>query len=182
MTNLLPQHARRSVIIEYWIRVGTVWSVMLTFGFLALSVLLLPTYRVIQSERGVVGDRQDIIFAEPAANTEGSVQIVEETNVLARELVQKTVLVTLSEIIAAVNTAAIDGVHIRSYDVTRNGTAVQSLQIQGVASTREVLAAFKTSLENQALFASAEVPIGDLVRDTNLPFVITIDIAESFNK
>lgn len=182
MTNLLPQHARRSVIIEYWIRVGTVWSVMLTCGFLALGVLLFPTYRVIQSERELVGGGEDIVTAEPISNTDGAVQIVEETNILARELEQKTVLITLSEVIAAVNTAAIEGVRIRSYDVVRNGTAVQRFQIQGVASTREVLAAFKTSLENQALFASAEVPIGDLVRDTNLPFVITVDVAESFNK
>jgi len=55
---------------------------------------------------------------------------------------------------------------------------IEEVLVQGVSPTRSELAQYKVSLEDNPLFESAEVPISDLARDANLPFVITITLSQ----
>jgi hypothetical protein len=50
--------------------------------------------------------------------------------------------------------------------------------VQGVAARREDLIALKQALEQNALFATALVPISDLAKERDLSFTITITPAK----
>ena len=50
MINLIPPDALKGVKREYYVRVGTVWAFLLTGAFVALILLLIPLYVLINSQ------------------------------------------------------------------------------------------------------------------------------------
>lgn len=181
MINLIPPQARKSIILEYWLRVVSVWAILFTVVGLIVGTLLLPSYTLLRSQFETLEEQTASLSAEDKTLSEAEA-IIRDTNAFASELQKGNPNLNLGTLINAVNEAAVDGITFRTYSVERAGTEVHEIKIQGVASSRSSLAALKTALEENALFETAAVPISDLVRDIDLPFAITVTLSEPSNE
>lgn len=181
MTNLIPPHARINVIREYWLRVATVWALLLSCAVVAISALLIPTYVSLQSQISFLKSSESTL-TEDHKDVSSIESVIERTNALALQLAAPDAMLSIGKVIDAVNDSVPPGVTLRTYRVVRNGTSIDSVEVQGVASSRTALADLKTRIEAHALFTDANVPISDLIKESNLPFAIVITLDSSFNR
>lgn len=176
--NLLPPGARSMLLKEYWLRVTSVWAILAALAFIAVGALLVPSYFLVQSEEAALMTERQAL-AEKTDGVSSVERDVKAANALATALRNAEVPQRMSPIIAAVQEAAPTGIALRSYQMERSDRAVEALTIVGVALTRDALISFQRALEATEMFASAEVPIADLVKERDLPFRITVRIADS---
>jgi Tfp pilus assembly protein PilN len=84
----------------------------------------------------------------------------------------------VSDVIEEIVRSAPKGIVFSTFQAAREGQQLKTVDVQGEAATRNALASLKTALEASPLFETANVPISDLARENNLPFVVTITLSE----
>jgi len=179
MINLLPPQARKAVTREYWLRVVTVWALLLAVGCIACGLLLMPSYVLLQAHLAAVTTEAGALENAGGDAFEAEARI-KEANLLAEELADNSATVTLSGIIMSIDQARKSAsITLNAYAVERTTEGLETVHVQGVARTREALLAFQEALEAEPLFETATVPIANLVRGTNLPFAMTITLADT---
>lgn len=177
MINLIPPKGHTTLKHEYFLRVGATYCFLLSGVFIALSILLTPTYVLVSSQLKLLTTEVDEDSDTKAQFMEAE-RAVEEANQMIVQLRTPAPKETISDLIREVNRVAGPDITFRTFQVERTEGVVKSLVVQGVAPSRSSLATLESSLESSPLFESAEVPISDLARDSNLPFVITITVRE----
>ena len=176
MINLLPPEAHSGIKREYWIRVLSVWALLLAGAFFVTALLLAPSYVLVSSELKALKSN-----TAATNDSEEAYRAAEEKVLAANALVGQLDIpqpkVAISEILDTIERTQSPGITLRTYSIRREGRSINEFHLQGVADSREALANFKAELEREALFESADIPISDLARDENLPFVVTLTIS-----
>lgn len=177
MINLIPPEGQKILRWEYVFRVGGTLGALFGGIFLMLAVALVPTYVLIgaQIKSSLAEAKKDNGEREAFAKAD---EEVKTTKALIRQLKSSVPPLTMSEAIEEINRVVPKGISFKTFVVDDKGGKILKIQAQGTATTREVLAELKSSLEASALFEKAEVPIADLARDVSLPFTITITLSE----
>lgn len=176
MINLLPPSARKQVQIEYWIRVSSVWVILLGCACIIIGSLMVPSLILVQSQLAVYdGEYQ-------AASTQKNVyetleQDVRVANGIAAQLVSSDVDRLFSNIISEIEEVAGRTVALSSITFSRTDMIVQSVQITGEAASRSLLVQFRDELETSPLFDSAALPLANLAKDKDVPFSIAIIVS-----
>ncbi len=179
MINLLPHEARKLLIKEYWLRVTTLWAFLGTAALVGISALFLPSYLLIESEKRAF-EAAHVISSETRETIADIEAEVTAANGLATELKGRMTRGTITESVRAVFEAVPSGVVVSSYVTSRTALGIESIRVQGVATSREALIAFQQALEAQEAFTDAEVPIDDFVKGSDLSFEIHISVADNF--
>lgn len=175
MSNLIPPYARQAIKKEYWIRVLSVWVILIATGLLITALLLLPAYVLIESQKK----------AYATAYSEASVQssefaditdVINNTNALTRELLLQVETTSIVSYITVVNNALSTDTQLSyfSYDQKQ-----QVIAIRGIATDRQALAALKTRLEATNKFKRIELPIGSLAGNQNISFSMQLVLKET---
>ncbi len=176
MINLLPPNARKQVQVEYWIRVSSVWVILLGCACIIIGLLMVPSLILVQAQLAVYdGEYQ-------AASTQNSVyekleQDVQVANGIATQLGTSDGDRLFSNIISEVEGIAARTVVLNSIAFSRTDIGVQSVQITGESASRLLLVEFRDALENSPLFDSAALPLANLAKDKDVPFSITIIVS-----
>jgi hypothetical protein len=169
MINLLPPEGHRAVKQEYFFRAGA--SVLLLFSCVGifLTVAFIPTYVL-------VGAQIKAFEGTEKSNPDTSVVTevdMKETEDLLKQLKKTSEQQTTNSLIKKIEETASSEIMFKTFRIDMNkGTT--TIQVQGIAETREALAQFKNALVATDVFEKADVPISDLARETDLPFMITI--------
>ncbi len=176
MANLIPPAAKRSIKIEYWVRVVSVWAVLFGVAALTLAVLNAPVYLLIKSQlqthSGSFNDAHEQnssnekIEAEILAANDNAALLIGMKNI-------KPVVPYVTEIESYVN----EKITLNTFSVSRTGTAVSSVSLTGVAVDRASLVEFSRAIENSDTFSEASIPLSNLAKDSNIPFTINAVIA-----
>jgi len=155
------------------------WSVGAFFVGVAIAfggVFFVPSYMLLHSHIGTVTQETDSLEGRATTAREAKA-LVKKTNLFATELTQGLHNYTFSEIITAIQSVQGDGVELESFTASRDETgAIGEIKVRGSAVSREDLTAFKKNIEAQSMFGTAEVPIEDFVKGSDLPFTITISV------
>jgi len=118
----------------------------------------------------------------PVEGEGGDIEIVEEdmvrTEAILTELRKVPNTPQMSVLIREIESAANRGISFRNFSLQSDPKALTPIVVQGTASRREDLVALKQAIEAHELFASAEVPLADLAKEREVPFTITITLAE----
>ncbi len=175
MINLVPPEAERLIKKEYYFRVGGTIAFLLAGVFLALTVALIPTYVLIAAQIQTSYDSHMVRDDESFKQADVEVKTVEQ---LLRQLTLESAVIPTSTAVEEIQALSSTGIAFKTFVIEDAGGVITRIQIQGTASTREALAQFKARVETSANFLKAEVPIADLARDVNLPFTMTITMAE----
>ncbi len=179
MINLIPPQARKQVRIEYWVRVVSVWMLLLAVASFICALLLIPSLVLIQSQlkafEGAYKTASDQNDAYKALEKE-----VRDANTIARQLVSIDVTPLFTQFITDIENTAAKKVVLRSIDGKRNEEGfVEEIKVSGVAPTRTSLVAFKEELTKLDAFESVHLPLSNLAKDKDASFNIVITISNN---
>ncbi len=177
MINLIPPEGLQAVKREYIFRVGSTLALLFSAVFILLSVSLIPTYVLLESETNILANETGRTSDVDTKLNHVETEILMINNILTQ--VKSVGNETLpSSVIEAIQASAPAGVLLKNFSMNMSNGSIDSVQIQGVASTRESLVQFRTAVEALPLFGKAEIPLSDLAKDTNLPFGMVITLTQ----
>lgn len=176
MINLIPPAGYQILKREYLLRVGASFSFLMAVILFILTVSLAPTYILTSAQMADYETRINSVEDEALVFAEAERQVAEAHTILTQlQTVGHTV--HTSDILREIESIAPAGISFKTFYISSSAKdAAQTIQVQGVASTREALIRFKNAIEEVPRFEKAEVPIADLARDADLPFAITITL------
>lgn len=173
MINLIPQSAKKSILIEYWVRVATVWVILFSTAMLIGALIFLPTYVLISS--------QVAVYEESAAEATQKVENYENVSVSliqasqqAKIIIDETETPLFSDYIDLFESKQGQGIHVSEINLSREGKGVGPSKLVGVASDRQTLASFRDRLLDTDEITSVDLPISNLASDSNIQFTLTV--------
>ncbi len=176
MINLIPPAGYTVLKREYLLRISASFFFLMAVILFILTVSLAPTYILTSAQIADYETRINNVEDEAAIFAEAERQVGEAHMVLTQlQTVGHTI--HTSDILREIEHIAPTGITFKNFYVSTGAlNTAQTVQVQGIAPTREILIRFKNVLEDSALFEKAEVPIADLARDVDLPFAITVTL------
>lgn len=177
MINLIPPQGRALMKREYMFRVGATFCIL--FGWLALffAVAHIPTYVLVKAQIQNI----DAVAQRESSRDEEIKQSEAEVRAAQAVIMQLRAVKEsrkVADIVGEVHRLANDSIRLHTFVLTDLEEKTSVIQVQGSATTREEFVAFKDALEASLFFARAEIPISDLARDTDLPFMMTLTLAD----
>jgi len=180
MINLLPEKAKKDIIFEYWVRVVSVWFFILSVVCAVVSLLLLPSYVLVDSQAKVLAVDVDAARAK-VAEYDLSALALAKANTQAQMLFELKQVKNFTTVLSELDSLQNSNITISDYEFKRNGLKLNSVQLFGEAKTRQSLADFRDALLGLPDVAGVNLPIGNLARDRDILFSISITFKESEN-
>lgn len=180
MANLLPQSFRDGVRDEYRLRLGSVALTLLAVILLSATVLLTPSFILTESRLEQNQATLDSLSeASTATSTKESKKVITDTNQKLSVVNQENDELSPTDIVNLVANTKPSSVSIRriSLQDSENNSA-QSIELSGVARTRDSLLEFESRLQNQADVQQVDLPIETLAAKKNAEFFLTITIKQ----
>lgn len=173
MINLIPPEALKEVKKEYWIRVCSVWAMLVGTAFFIVAIFHIPVHQLLEAQK----DSYQEAYANATEQT-GEFKTAEEsiknTNAVASLLVKKDEQIAFSAVLKTIDSLVQDGITIENYSFTRKGEGLGPIAVSGRADGRTSLTNYKNAIESNQLFKAATIPLSDLAKDKDIPFTITI--------
>ena len=177
MINLIPPQGHKVIKREYLLRVTATLSMLFGAVGIILAIGCVPVYVLVNAQINAL-----TIATEKERVEDVSLGDAEEEIRTTKEILGQLHSVTgdtrASELLHEVEELAPTGISFRNFTMGYEKSTVHTIAVEGTATTRETLIRFKKDLETSSTFQSAEVPIAELAKDTNLPFSMSITLAE----
>lgn len=173
MINLIPPDARREISLEYWIRVVSVWMVLIGLALLMIALLKVPTLVLVRTQLNVFSsaytEAKELNDSLQKAKAE-----IAYANDVAYLLSGESNTSVFVSIIEDLNSLSGSNVVISNFIIEQDETGISNIHIVGNAATRISLARFSDDVEAHPLFLKADVPLSNLAKDKDINFSITI--------
>ncbi len=180
MVNLIPPTAKKGVIVEYWIRVATVWAWLASAAAVLIAVVMLPVYVLVDAQIAAYIESADI-----ASQKIASFESVSEELSLATQQAQLVVASSrdtqLSEIIYMFDSLEGSGISLSQVTVDRLPTGIPPVQLSGNAIDRQSLADFRDRLLAEDRIETVDFPISNLAKDRDISFTITVTLSKQIS-
>ena len=175
MITLLPEQDRSRAHIEYRLRLVSVAAVLLGGVLLFGAAALVPSYvaaRVAalsaEEEAGIAAAAADSAALQDAARS------LSVSNALLSAISLQSGMRRPSEAFGSVLAARSVGISITRMEYEVSGANTLALRLSGIAATREALLAFRQSVQHLSGVTAADIPIDNLTKAQNVPFVLSI--------
>lgn len=176
MTNLIPPVGQKVIIREYWFRTLSVWAGLLTITILFAGVLLVPTFVLVKAQQQALAGQIANADQEEAKALEEDAAF---TNAIATRIRAQEEDISFDEHIGLVSALASTDIQLNAITITRAEKDATKLimRVEGVAASRGALQTFTSALERMPDVDAVDVPLSDLVRGVDVPFIATISFA-----
>lgn len=173
MINLIPPSAQSQVKKEYWIRVISVWLLLIGTAFFIVAILNAPVYVLIRSQlQSFLQEyNQANDESESFATSEATINKANEINTV---LASSQSVTSFSTIIEELEKLTGPAVRITNFSLSRQEDAIATIVINGSADSRLSLSEFKDAIEESPLFETATLPLSNFAKDRDVPFSIDI--------
>lgn len=175
MINLIPPSAKKSLLIEYWVRVASTWLILWSIALLASAAILLPAYVLIGTQVSVYKNSAQEATEKVAGYEDVSRGLVRASQ-QARVLVDEDSLPVLSEYMTLFEELQGADVQLNQIAISRKEAGFNPITLSGVASDRQALASFRDRLLSKEEITKVDLPISNLARDKDIQFTITVNL------
>ncbi len=175
MINLIPPTAKRKIIVEYWLRVVSVWFYIWTAAMIGSVAIMFPAYVLIHSQVSVY-EQSAQSASEKVANFEEVKKQIEQSNELATKMQNQLTLPLISDYVSLFRSLEGQGVTITSIDISRSDAAVSPIRISGLATTRQSLASFRDRISADGRVEKVDLPLSNLAKDKDIQFSLTVTL------
>jgi hypothetical protein len=177
LTNLIPPSQARAFRQAYFLRLTTVAVSGLVFIVLVQCALLVPAY-LIEHQRVVANTAQLASISAQNATAEEQ-QVTGDLSTVKAEadyLLAGDKAAVASTLVQAILGVSHPGITLSSFVFTPSTTAgtQTSLNITGIADTREDLRSYDAALSALPYVSNAELPISVYAKEDAIPFTITL--------
>jgi hypothetical protein len=174
MINLIPPSAQQQVKKEYWLRVISVWMILIASALLIVAILNIPVYVLVRSQL----DAFSTEFAQANLKSESfdeSELAVKQANGIANLLVKSDVSAPFTSVLAEIESLGGNGIVITEVMISSTEGKLDPIGIKGMAPTRLSLTTFQNDLEAHGHFKNVVLPLSNLARDKDIVFNITAE-------
>lgn len=173
MFNLLPKAEKDAIRREYRIRLSVV---ILWFSFttvLLASILLLPTYSLsTKKEKAALLESATLSKSVQAEEASRFGELLFEVKRRLDLVQHEPPEIYFYELIGEIANSRASGISLSNITITKAAASL-SIDIGGIADTRNSLVAFQKALAQTDLFETVEFPVSNLAKDRNSEFAIT---------
>jgi len=180
MINLIPPKARKEVVVEYWVRVVSIWLFTLSIFGLVVSLFLLPVYVLVTSQVDAYASSA-VEATEKVAEYDLSAVSLVKVNRQAQMLVGLREMSNFSEMIDTIESLKGEGISLDGFSLVRENKKIGAVKIEGEAFVRQNLVDFRDSLLGHPDIEDIHLPISNLAKDKNLPFSISVTLTSNEN-
>ncbi len=176
MINLIPPPAKKKVVTEYWTRTISLWAFLGGTALLLIATLFIPLNIYVTNQETYLAT---LLAGREAdkSNHEQNSALLTHANEQAALLLQEKHEYSFHELLPLLESIAESKVELEG--VTLNQDKDPVLSVGGIALTRQTLVAFRDELEKQADFLTVDLPISNLIEESDVEFNIKITLATS---
>jgi hypothetical protein len=175
MINLIPPAAKKKIIIEYWLRVVSVWFYIWTVAILGSVAIMFPAYVLIHSQVSVY-EQSAQTASEKVANFEEVKKQIEHSNELATKMQNQLVLPRMSDYLTLFRSLEGQGVTLSNIEMSRAEAAFSPIRVSGRAESRQALASFRDRISADARVEKVDLPLSNLAKDKDIQFSLTVTL------
>jgi len=174
MINLLPDHIQKAFKRMYLLRLLTIAFFIGAFLVIVHSILLVPSYVFLQAR--VLNQEVEKEFLGKTLEASGSDEVENRLKVLNGKIALLETLPDEPLFISAIEEVlevSRTGIKVTQISYTPNDPKVQ-VGVRGIATDRDALRSFAKRLEEREGVSGVDFPIGNLSKEEDLPFNISI--------
>lgn len=172
MFSLLPEEYKKKMHMEYKIRLTIVGLVGLLVLVVISGVFIFPTYLRVSTENNLsLMQKQAIerqITEQTGQNAGEDIKSVKQ-NMNIASLDQRSVILAIDAVLKAQS----KDIKLTNFSYTYNSKA-STLAINGISANRQSLQLFQKNLSSDSIFSSAELPLSNYAKDSDIPFSINL--------
>lgn len=177
MIDILPLNQKVLIRRIRWMRIVSTCLAGIVLLIVITAVLLLPTFETIQSRKVALGAYTKQLEAKGAIVSNDDITTLEtRTNTVADKLAGKIPESPLSYI-ATIKSNQIQGIRLNGYEIA--SPEKRTVQLRGIASTRQALQQFIAALQQDPHISAVDSPITNFVKSTESEFIMTITFTQS---
>jgi hypothetical protein len=173
MINLIPPAAKKSITVEYWLRVISVWFFTTSVALVLGAVLMIPAYVLINLQVAAYSDSAASATQKLATLKDVSSDL-NVANQQAKALIDGLRYDQLSDYVALFRGLESSEIALSQINLSRTKDGVAPIQLSGTATDRQALAHFRDNLLSQDGVDSVDLPISNLAKDKDISFTITV--------
>ncbi len=177
MINLIPIKEKKKIQKDFYLRIVIVFFVILGTSILISSILLIPSFFYSSIQKNLISNQLDNL------KNNNTVEIKAEYASVIFHLDKKLKIINESQngkflisekVINEVLNTRTNGIVIDQINYNYDPLVGRTIDIKGIALTRESLLFYKNNLENNPNFESATLPISNFIKPNNIPFSLII--------
>lgn len=176
MANVLPKSFRDGIQSEYKLRLATAGLVLLALVLLAATILLAPSFILTESRlEQKQATLNSLSEEESSTSTEQNKEIIAKTNEKLSVVNKETDRLMPTDIAGLITQTKPNGVSVRRISIQKSeDESTQTIDINGVARTRDDLLEFEDNLGKKAQVQEVNLPIDTLASRQNAEFSLTL--------
>lgn len=175
MINLIPPAAKKGIRLEYWLRVITVWFILLIGALIASIAVMAPAYVLIDLQIDASAE-SSAAASEKIAGYESVANELKRSNLEAKAVLDTTSYVPISEYVALVRELEGKNITVSEVAINRSKDGFSPIQVRGEAVDRQSLAQFRDDLLAQPSVSSVDLPISNLAKDRDIQFSLSVSV------
>jgi hypothetical protein len=172
--NLLPPDRARAARRNYFLRLAAVSALALAAVIALHAVMLIPSYAYLAEDIRGKAARADDLAAALTPQEKAASGALATLSADATHLAQLGTTPTMSGAVRLVLSVPRDGISLTGFAFAPQDANARTMQLTGVASTRESLHAYVVALQGEPWISDASLPISAYAQDTNIPFTISL--------
>ncbi len=182
LTNLLSFERIRAFRRDYFLRLLTVLACIAIVIILAQAALLIPTY-LYANEQATL-HRSHLSEIERANASEEERSVTERLTSLTNDAERALGLVSASGASASLRSVLAlprPGIIVNRFAIASPSATETTgrISVSGIATTRDALREYHLALSSLSFVASADLPLGSYAKESEIPFTITLQSAQT---
>ncbi len=177
MINLIPKEQKRKMVRVFYYRLSVLFFIMLGTSMFITFIIILPSYLVASVKNNIANNKLEVQKNEPVplpdVTTVATIKSI-NSQLSTVENAEKNKFPFSKNIINSILSEKINGIKLVEISYTNNPAAGAKIDIQGIATSREVLLSFRLALENNPLFKEVDLPISNFIKGANIQFSLSL--------
>ncbi len=179
MINLIPNEEKKIMARSFYLRLVTMFFVMLGVSVFIASIALLPAYFLSSVKKSIIDTKILEQKNEPILVLDKEISAISQNLNLKLDIVEnsnKNKFYVSERVIGELIKNKMSDIKIVqiSYGINSGISAGSSISIRGIAPSRERLLLFRMALETDDAFKQVDLPISNFIKGSNIEFSLKL--------
>ncbi len=178
MINLIPKEEKKKMVIDFYLRLTIFFIVMFDFCIIVAFISILPSYFITSMKYSLISTKLENQKLEPLPilGQESLASIKDmDTKLTLVEKFEVNKFLLSTKVINAILLNKMSDIKITQILYENNGTKGRTINLTGIAPSREVLLLFRQALEDSPNFKNVVLPISNFVKGSNIDFYLSLN-------
>ncbi len=177
MFNLLPENLKAKIKSDYKLRFFIIIIIFFICVEISFLILLLPSWLIsINKEQNAVLETNNANESQLSKDASPVSLIITATNQRLTAIDKTLQYPEFFPILNTILDNKTSSIRLTQFLYTPKDSANATLSLGGVSTTREALVSFVKALQTSGAFATVDLPISNLAKDTNISFLVNLTI------